>query len=105
MSNYAQAPYYARAPLGQTAAPVTPPTTPSTAIQLASPSMMALRVASVAAMGALAYHGYRRSNSWGWALAWGIGGGIVWPIALAVAVAQGFGKPAAMRRNRKRSRR
>jgi hypothetical protein len=66
--------------------------------------MTILRLASVAAMGALAYHGYRRSGSWGWALAWGIGGGIVWPIALAVAVAQGFGRPG-VRRNRGRRRR
>lgn len=98
-------PYYARAPLGQSPAAPVVPVTSSTAIQLASPQMTALRLASVAAMGALAYHGYRRSNSWGWALAWGIGGGIVWPIALAVAIAQGFGKSASMRRNRKRSRR
>jgi hypothetical protein len=100
-------PYYAYAPLGQApAAPVSPPvTSASTSMQLAAPQMTILRVASVAAMGALAYHGYRRTNSWGWALAWGIGGGIVWPIALAVAVAQGFGKSASMRRNRKRSRR
>ena len=99
-------PYYARAPLGQSPAmPAVPVPSSSTAIQLATPQMTVLRVASVAAMGALAYHGYRRNSSWGWALAWGIGGGIVWPIALAVAIAQGFGKSARMRRNRKRNRR
>lgn len=102
MSNYAQ-PYYAHAPLGQ-AAPL-PATSSSSSLQIpSSPQMTVLRVASVAAMGALAYHGYRRTGSWGWALAWGIGGGLVWPIALAVAIAQGYGK-APMRRNRKRSRR
>lgn len=43
--------------------------------------------------GTLAYHGYKRNNSWGWAVAWGIIGGAFWPIALPVAVAQGIGKP------------
>lgn len=62
------------------------------AAMMSSPAGIALRVASLAAIGALAYHGYRRNNSVGWALAWGIGGGIFWPIALPVAFAQGFGK-------------
>lgn len=49
---------------------------------------------NVAALGALAYHGYRRNRgSWGWALTWGLLGGLVWPITGAVALAQGFGEP------------
>lgn len=53
-----------------------------------------LRVASFASLVALTYHGYKRGRgSVGNALLWGILGGIVWPITLPIAVAQGFGKP------------
>lgn len=39
------------------------------------------------------YHGYKRNNgSVGWALAWGLLGGI-WPISIPLMLAQGFGKP------------
>lgn len=50
-------------------------------------------VASIGAMVALTYHGYKRNNgSIGWALVWGLLGTIVWPITVPVALAQGFGK-------------
>jgi hypothetical protein len=51
-------------------------------------------LAGTVAMGALAYHGYKRNNSIGWALVWGLLGGIIWPITVPVALAQGYGKPA-----------
>lgn len=89
-------PYYARAPLGQTL-PAS-----STAITVApSPMASAWRVVSLLAGGALAYHGYRRTGSVGWALVWAIAGGIVWPAGIGIAMAQGFGRPA-MQRNRRR---
>ena len=44
------------------------------------------------AMGAAAYHGYKRNNSVGWALGWGLLAGINWPITVGVAAAQGFAK-------------
>lgn len=50
-------------------------------------------VASAASI-ALAYHGYKRNNSVGWAIGWAIMGSMFWPIAVPIALAQGFGKPA-----------
>lgn len=91
-------PPYARAPLGQTLAP-TP--VPATSITVSSPLTPIFRVTGVAAGAALAYHGYKRTNSVGWALVWALAGGIVWPVGLAIAFAQGFGKPA-VRSNRRR---
>jgi len=41
---------------------------------------------------AMAYHGYKRTGSTLWALAWAVAGGITPPITSAIAVAQGFGK-------------
>jgi hypothetical protein len=41
------------------------------------------------------YHGYKRNDSVGWALAWGILGGMFPIIAPVVAVAQGFAEPEA----------
>ena len=94
-------PYYAQAPLGQTS--ITP--TASAAIAAtSSPGFIFWRVTSMAAGAALAYHGYKRNSSVGWALVWGLAGGIVWPAGLAIAFAQGFGK-SAVRRNGRRSRR
>lgn len=39
------------------------------------------------------YHGYKRNESIGWALVWGILGTAFWPIAAPVMLAQGFGQP------------
>lgn len=39
-----------------------------------------------------AYHGYKRNNSVGWAIWWGLMGGFAPVIAPAIAYAQGFGK-------------
>ena len=50
-------------------------------------------LAGILSVGASAYHGYKRNNSVGWAIAWGLLGGLAPVITPAVAVAQGFGKP------------
>jgi len=47
------------------------------------------------AIGALAYHGYKRNGSVGWAIGWALIGGLSPIIGGAVAIAQGFGKPKA----------
>lgn len=39
-----------------------------------------------------AYHGYKRNDSLGWAIGWGLLGGAFPVITLPVSVAQGFGK-------------
>lgn len=50
-----------------------------------------LTMASVALS---AYHGYRRNRSVGWAIVWGLLGGLAPVITPAIAVAQGFGERA-----------
>lgn len=63
--------------------------------ELSPGARIALNLAGAAIVGSLAYHGYKRNKgSVGWALAWGLGGGLVWPIMLPVAFVQGYGKPA-----------
>jgi hypothetical protein len=54
----------------------------------------ALSIASTAAVIALAYHGYKRNESVGWAVVWAVVGGAFWPIAVPIAVAQGYGERA-----------
>jgi hypothetical protein len=49
-------------------------------------------LAGSAASASLIYHGYKRNDSVGWALVWGLLGGLVWPVTVPIAVAQGFGK-------------
>jgi hypothetical protein len=41
-----------------------------------------------------AYHGYKRNNSIGWGIGWGLLGGMFPLFTLPVAFAQGFGKRA-----------
>lgn len=56
-------------------------------------------------MPALAYHGYKRNDSVGWAFVWGFFGSMVWPVMVPVALAQGFAKPKrGVRRNPRRRR-
>lgn len=58
-----------------------------------SPIHMAGTALAWGAVIAGVYHGYKRNNgSVGWALAWGLFGGI-WPISIPLMLAQGFGKP------------
>lgn len=52
------------------------------------------RVGSWAGFVAGAYHGYLRNDSAGWAFGWALFGGAIWPLALPLMLAQGFGKPA-----------
>jgi hypothetical protein len=40
-----------------------------------------------------AYHGYKRNNSAGWAIAWALAGGLAPIITVPIALAQGLGKP------------
>lgn len=54
---------------------------------------IAVGVVSTASMAASAYHGYKRNKSVGWALWWGLMGGMFPVITPTIAVAQGFGKP------------
>ena len=42
-----------------------------------------------------AYHGYKRNQSVGWAVVWGLLGGLAPVMVPAIALAQGFGKKAA----------
>lgn len=46
-----------------------------------------------AAIGASVYHGYKRNDSIGWAIGWGLLGALFPIITIPVAVAQGFGEP------------
>jgi hypothetical protein len=48
--------------------------------------------ASIAGTGLGAYHGYKRNNSVGWAIGWGLLGGIFPVIVIPLAFAQGVGK-------------
>ena len=50
-------------------------------------------LAAVVSSGACAYHGYKRNNSIGWAIGWGLLGGLAPVITPAVALAQGYGDP------------
>lgn len=52
------------------------------------------RLLGIAAIAASAYHGYRRTHSAGWTIAWVAFGAFFPVIAVGVAVAQGFGKKA-----------
>ena len=56
---------------------------------------MVNKVAGYAGYMAGAYHGYKRTESVGWAFGWALFGGLIWPLAIPVMFAQGFGKPIA----------
>lgn len=49
---------------------------------------------STASMAASAFHGYRRNQSVGWGLWWGLMGGMFPVIVPTIALAQGYAKPA-----------
>lgn len=63
---------------------ITPPPTYSV-----SPLWGVLGAVSV---GLSAFHGYRRNNSIGWGITWGVLGGLFPVVTPAIAFAQGFGK-------------
>lgn len=50
-------------------------------------------VLAAASTGISAYHGYKRNDSVGWAIVWGLLGGMFPIIVPAVALAEGFAKP------------
>ena len=49
-------------------------------------------VLSFASAAASTYHGYKRNDSVGWAVWWGLMGGLFPVITPVIAIAQGFGK-------------
>ena len=49
-------------------------------------------LASIAGAGLGAYHGYKRNDSWGWALGWAALGSLFPVVTIPVSFAQGFGK-------------
>jgi hypothetical protein len=49
-------------------------------------------VAATVSFGASVYHGYKRNDSLGWGIWWGLMGAVFPVITPVVAVAQGFGK-------------
>ena len=60
------------------------------------------RILSIAGMVSGAYHGYKRNDSIGWAIGWGLLGGAFPFITIPVSLAQGYGKARkANRRNRR----
>jgi hypothetical protein len=53
----------------------------------------AISTVYLAAIGAGAYHGYKRSKSVGWAAVWALAAAVSPIVTGGVALAQGFGKP------------
>lgn len=56
-----------------------------------------LSVAGALSIPVLAYHGYARNESIGWALVWGVFGSLFWPVTVPIALAQGYGRRARRR--------
>jgi hypothetical protein len=50
-------------------------------------------LAATASMAASVYHGYKRNDSLGWAIWWGLMGSLFPVFSVGVALAQGFGQP------------
>jgi hypothetical protein len=92
--------------LGQAADAVTSPNAGANAVTAEYATMGPLRkvamVVGFAAVPALAYHGFKRNDSAGWAVVWGLFGSMVWPITVPIAIAQGYAKPS-VRKNRRRT--
>jgi hypothetical protein len=65
---------------------------------------VAIPLTLIWSLGTLAgsYHGYKRTKSIPWSVAWGLFSGAVPFIALPVAAIQGFGKPKKKRKGRRR---
>jgi len=55
---------------------------------------IAVTAVAMVSMGASVYHGYKRNNSVGWAVWWGLMGAMFPIITPVIAVAQGYAKPA-----------
>lgn len=85
----------ARVVMPQAKVSVAPAVAPAGAVVAAQyqPSPIWAMLSAVSA-GASAFHGYRRNQSVGWAVAWGAAGAAFPIITPAIAIAQGFGKRA-----------
>lgn len=69
----------------------------NTKIGQAEPSTTLINLYSIASTAGVilgAYHGYRRNSSVGWAIGWGVLGGLFPFITIPISIAQGFGKRA-----------
>ncbi len=63
-------------------------------VTIAPALVVGLGLIQLASIGISAYHGYKRNNSTGWAIWWGLMGGIFPIVTPAIAFAQGLGKRA-----------
>lgn len=72
---------------------------------LPTPFRIAWGIASTASFAASVYHGYKRNDSVGWAIWWGLMGALFPIITPTIALAQGFAKPkrSSFGRRRRRS--
>jgi hypothetical protein len=61
--------------------------------RLPTPVRIIWSVLATASFAASVYHGYKRNDSVGWAIVWGIFGALFPIITPTIAIAQGFGKP------------
>ena len=61
------------------------------------------RIGAVVATPLLVYHGYKRNDSVGWAIAWGLLGGGFWFFGVPLAFAQGFAKRKVRSNKRRRT--
>jgi len=73
-----------------------------TTVKTASKWMLVYQVVGTVSMAVSAYHGYKRDDSVGWAIGWGLLGGLFPIITPVVAVAQGYAKPKKVKANRRR---
>lgn len=94
--------------LGQEGPPASAPVTRTEEAGTVTPATGMLgRLAAIGgtlSMPVLAYHGYKRNDSIGWAFVWGFFGSWVWPITVPIAFAQGFAKSVrGVRGNRRRA--
>jgi len=62
-------------------------------VKVPAAGQIAWGVVATASMAASAYHGYKRNESIGWALWWGLMGSLFPVITPAIALGQGFGRP------------
>jgi hypothetical protein len=81
----------------------TPATTGASSL-LATAATVGWGIVHAGSIGASAYHGYRRNDSLGWGIVWGLAGGVFPILTPAFALAQGFGKRKKGARRRRKLR-
>lgn len=81
------------APAAPSAPLVPQPSAPPAKASSGSPLRTAWAVASTVSSAVSAYHGYKRNDSIGWALWWGLMGSMFPVITPTIALAEGFAKP------------